>query len=571
MADELAVADEFTLPPETVTQCLAILGKRGTGKSNIGVVLAEEFHRLGIPWVAIDPKGDWWGVRSMADGSPGLSVPVLGGLHGDVPLEPTAGKLVANLIADRSLTCVLDVSEFDSKAAQSRFLTDLAETLLRRNTNPLHLFLEEADEYLPQMVRGDVAKMVGAWQKVVKRGRFRGLGCTLITQRSAALNKDVLNMVDGLLVTQTTAPGDRDVALRWIGDHLGDEVDAHTIRASLPTLRPGQAWVWLPPAIVQAVAFRRRATFDSGETPKLGKVRRAATLADVDLDVVKAQMAETVERAKRDDPALLRARIRDLENEAKTRTPAEKVEVPVEVTRWRVPPGLADLLVGAQTVADEYAGVVRSGAEEQRAKAEGFRAQVHILFAEAARLLTATEAEIPVAAPLPKPARRAVRAVGPGAMGAMNAQEEKFLGELAKRHPMQLTESQLATMTGYSRRSSQFKPTLRALAGRGLITPWNAGGRIGLTDAGIDATGAVEVAGPMTVDAWSAVLPGHAAKFLRVLHKARTWMASADIAAAAGYSPTSSTVPEALRVLADNGLVTRGADGGWLVDDDQVR
>jgi hypothetical protein len=92
-----------------------------------------------LPWVAIDPKGDWWGLRSSADGKgDGLPIPIFGGLHGDMPLVPEAGKLIAELICDQNLTCVLDVSEFPSKAAQMRFLTDLADHLFRlHGRNPV--------------------------------------------------------------------------------------------------------------------------------------------------------------------------------------------------------------------------------------------------------------------------------------------------------------------------------------------------------------------------------------------------------------------------------------------------
>ena len=169
----------------------------GAGKSNAGAVFGEEFYAAGLPFVAIDPKGDWWGLRSSGDGTgPGLPIPIFGGLHGDLPLHEDMGKLIADLIVDQNLTCILDVSEFASKAAQMRFLTDFGEHLYRRHgrePQPRHLIMEEADEYLPQMVRADEAKCVGVWTRIAKRGRQRGLGFTIISQRSAAVNKDALS------------------------------------------------------------------------------------------------------------------------------------------------------------------------------------------------------------------------------------------------------------------------------------------------------------------------------------------------------------------------------------------
>src|SRR3954451_22950311 len=108
----LQIAPGLTFPVDAVTENFAILAVKRDGKSNAAVVMAEEMYDAGVPWVAIDPKGDWWGVRAAGDGqAPGLSVLVFGGLHGDVPLEPTAGRLVADLVAEERVTCVLDVSE----------------------------------------------------------------------------------------------------------------------------------------------------------------------------------------------------------------------------------------------------------------------------------------------------------------------------------------------------------------------------------------------------------------------------------------------------------------------------
>lgn len=47
-------------------------------------------------------------------------------------------------------------------ADRRRFLVDFATAPYRRNTEPLHVFCEEADEYMPQRVMGENAKLVGA-------------------------------------------------------------------------------------------------------------------------------------------------------------------------------------------------------------------------------------------------------------------------------------------------------------------------------------------------------------------------------------------------------------------------
>ena len=339
--DMLVVGDDFSLPPATVTETLAFLGKRGGGKSSAAVVLAEQMFAHHHQWVAIDPKGDWYGIRASQDGTaPGLPVLVLGGRHGDLPLDSTAGSMLAQLIVERDLTVVLDVSLF-SKAEQIRFVTDFADTLFRKigdDPRPLHLFLEEAEEFLPQRVDARAARMVGAYSKIAKQGRNFGLGVSLITQRSASLNKDALSQTDTLILFRTGSPHDRKAVVAW-ADFQGE---AGEIASSLSSLAPGESWVLSPGFLgeTRRVHWHRRSTFDSGATPVTGAKRRRepVSLADIDLGEIREMMAETVEKAEADDPKALRKKIKALELELAAKpVPAAgeirevEIEVPVEV------------------------------------------------------------------------------------------------------------------------------------------------------------------------------------------------------------------------------------------------
>jgi hypothetical protein len=64
---------------------------------------------------------------------------------------------------------------------------------------------------------------------------------------------------------------------------------------------------------MEKIQIRRRATFDSGATPKESKsARPVATLADVDLGDLKVKMAATIEQAKENDPTELKRTISEL-------------------------------------------------------------------------------------------------------------------------------------------------------------------------------------------------------------------------------------------------------------------
>src|ERR1700733_9480916 len=140
------------LPIEAVTAATAVVGQRGTGKTSTAVVIAEEARAAGAHICVWDPTGAWYGLRSDEKGDgPGLDVVVFGGHHGDVPLEETAGKVVAELIVNEGYNVVLDVERM-SKGAQARFGADFFETLYDINREAITVIIDEAHRPAPQQM-----------------------------------------------------------------------------------------------------------------------------------------------------------------------------------------------------------------------------------------------------------------------------------------------------------------------------------------------------------------------------------------------------------------------------------
>src|SRR5690242_4320069 len=85
------------LPVDAVTQTFAAVAIRGAGKTTLAAVIAEELLKQELPLVIIDPMGVFWGLRLGLKGKAkgGYNIPIFGGAHGDLPLEPGAGVLVA--------------------------------------------------------------------------------------------------------------------------------------------------------------------------------------------------------------------------------------------------------------------------------------------------------------------------------------------------------------------------------------------------------------------------------------------------------------------------------------------
>jgi hypothetical protein len=340
----LALSPDLKLPAdEAIAQKYAFVGRSGSGKTYAALRLAELMLHAGAQVIALDWVGIWWSLRLAANGkTPAFEdVYIFGGEHADVPLEPTAGAVMADLVVDKHISVVLDVMHF-RKAERIRFATDFAEQFFHRkksNRSAVHLFVEEAQAYLPQMVKGDVARMVGAFEDIGKVGRNYGIGNTLITQRPQSVNKDVLNQAEILFAFQTNGPQERKALKAWIVE-AGDSEEASLVD-ELPQLQKGDCYVWSPSWLRTLVRthISRRETYDASSTPtQHAKMVRPKMLAPADLEALGESIKATVEKQKAKDPTLLQRKVAELERQlAKVQTSAPTItkSMPVHVISAR--------------------------------------------------------------------------------------------------------------------------------------------------------------------------------------------------------------------------------------------
>jgi len=572
----LTLGPGLVLPVEAVTETFAILAKRGAGKTYTAAVLVEEMMGAGLPVVIVDPVGVWWGLRSSADGrSDGLPVVIFGGDHADLPLAETAGGLLADLVVDDRVPAVLDLSTL-SKSAGRRFMTDFAERLYHRNRDPLHLVLDEADAFAPQRTDPGGQRLLGAIEDLVRRGRARGIGVTLITQRPAVLNKDVLTQAEVLIALRMTGPRDVAAIDEWVRLHA-EQDQATELKRSLPSLPVGTAWVWSPGwlGLLQRVAVRHRSTFDSSATPKAGQRRVTPTrLAPIDLVALRERIIGMATDAAATDPTALRARVDELERELtvlRAATPRpERVEVPV------LDPATADQL--EQWVADirdlcTTLGVAATQVSDQLAAARAGTAPALRRAAPTAPQLARQPSERPSPTP---PARHVVapkRHPDPGpdrstggevhaVAPPLKAGAHRMLRTLARHHPMRVTRAQLATLSRFKVTGGTFSTYFSALRRAGLITEHD--GLIALTDQGRAAAGVSAVAPASTaelLEQWRGALKAGARTMLDLLIEAHPNPLTRDeLADRAGYEPTGGTFNTYLSTLRRNGLADVTAD-----------
>lgn len=358
MVTKLTVGDDFTLPLDVITMATAILGLRGSGKTNTAGVWAEELLKQGQQVIVIDPQNVWWGLKSSADGKqPGFPVIVFGGNHADLPLVGTEGKTLADFVVERRVPAIFSLRHL-TLSAQRRFVTEFTEQLFFRKgeeqyQDPVLVIIDEAHKFVPQKVGPDMSMMVHRIQTLVTEGRASGIGVTLIDQRAATVNKDVLTQIELMVVHRTTGPQDKKALDEWIRDNA-DEGQAKEFKQSLAGLPLGKAWFWSVGwlDVFRQVQVRMRETFDSSRTPRPGEKRvTPKTLAEVDLAKLREELAITIEQAEANDPKKLKAEIAQLKRELAAKPIATE---PTEVVKEVLPEGFSDRIMKDVVEIREY-------------------------------------------------------------------------------------------------------------------------------------------------------------------------------------------------------------------------
>lgn len=530
----LRIAPTLTLPDEAVTQTFAILAKRGVGKTYTASVMVEEMLKSNLHVIVVDPIGVWWGLRAAANGKdPGMQIIIAGGDHADIPLEPTAGEKLAELVVENRLSIVLDLSLF-RKNEQIRFMTDFAETLYRKNRNAVHMVLDEADAFAPQRPMPGEARMLGAIEDIVRRGRARGIGVTMITQRPSVLNKNVLTQIEVLVALRLTAPLDQKAIDEWVKTHA-EEDQREKFMTSLPSLPIGTAWFWSPGwlDIFQKVKVRTRETLDSSSTPKVGqRVREPQQLAKVDLEKISKMIADTVERVESNDPKVLKKKVAELQQQLANSKPEVKIVEKQVIT----PKMLAEL--------------------------------ERVLKPITSLLTQVTTNTQPIQIDPPKPRKIETPSPAPEAtptkplkpvedQSQLPAGAQRMLGILVDRYPMKFTRSQFGRLAKFTPSGGTFRNYFGSLKRYGFIEDTN--GEIGITRAGFDYLGATPPPPPtkeQVIDMWrNALNSGEQRIFDILIELYPAGITPDELGERAGFTASGGTFRNYVGALRRNKLI----------------
>ena len=478
----LNFSDLVKLPIDAATETFADLGKKGSGKTYGAKKRFELFFKARVQCVALDGVGNWNGLTSSADGKkPGLKVYVFGGPNGHVPLDPTSGAYVAGVIVKTGVSAILDVSRF-RKGERKRFMADFAEEffhLKKDNPSVVHLFVEEAHMFVPQKPEKGEERMLGAMDDIVRVGRNYGIGASLISQRAAVVNKNVLSQVECLLVYLTTSAHDKKAIRDWIEEHsdAGKE-----LLDEMRTLKKGQgdALFWSPSFLERFVRIKvnKLRSLDTSATPKVGEKRiKAKRRAKVNIAKIAAAMQTFIEQQKENDPVELKKRVKELRAEVeRLAKAAEKETAVVTVKKVEVLAFSEKAVKRLERLFDRLDSMRDRMSQAQQAMvSEVGNLRTTIERAVARTMPKAAPAPTKSAAP-PKPAKastngetkRKERPVQTGAVKLKKGAYEMLQWAAAFGHEG-ITRAQLATMVAIKQHGSTFSGYLSKIRMAGFI------------------------------------------------------------------------------------------------------
>jgi len=264
---ELGTSDgkQFSVDANLIaTGRTCVLGSSGSGKSYAVGVLCEELCRNEIPFAIVDTEGEHTGLKERFE-----AIWVGEEEGSDLKWANVDFTSLADQAPDIA-PLILDVSDLqDQREKVGAFIEALYHNLSVRRT-PYLIVVEEADKFIPQY-----GQRVPIFAEVARRGRKRGMGLMICSQRPSLVDKNVLSQCGNQLIGKLIIQNDlQSVAQFFPGKGLPKELTA---------LKAGQFFAMggFSPA-PSLIMVKKRATRPGGGTPLLTKrvVRRYTGLPD---------------------------------------------------------------------------------------------------------------------------------------------------------------------------------------------------------------------------------------------------------------------------------------------------
>ncbi len=270
-AHPLQLADNLVLDvDQIVSEGILICGIKGSGKSSLGRLLAEQISEYRVPLAIFDIEG--------ADYT---------GLVDRLPrgyLATSTNCPTGRDILDHGLQCVYDLSTWSSHEQAASAMMSVVHSLMYyagqapvKDRVPCLLYLDEAAYWLPQgqashLEKETFAALRDTWRDLARRGRKRGLIPCLLTQRISELHKEVMAQCGVFFLLRAAAHTDLAMYMHYLVPPVnsdGVQYSERQFKELIRRLQPGQGYVRLANGRQVRAQFHAPISESQSHTPKV--------------------------------------------------------------------------------------------------------------------------------------------------------------------------------------------------------------------------------------------------------------------------------------------------------------
>jgi hypothetical protein len=229
-----------------------VIGASGSGKSYAVGVICEELCKNQVPFAIVDTEGEHSGLKDKFE-----VIRVGDDETCDLQWSSFDVAQLGSQAPDVA-PLILDVSETEKPKEMVGGLLSAIYAEVERRRTPYLVILEEADRFIPQ--NGEKLAIFG---EVARRGRKRGMGLMVCTQRPSLVDKNILSQCGNQLIGKLVIKNDLQAVAQFFSGH---DLPKH-----LTTLEPGRFFAMGGlSAAPRSIIIRKKDTRHGGTTPKLG-------------------------------------------------------------------------------------------------------------------------------------------------------------------------------------------------------------------------------------------------------------------------------------------------------------
>ncbi len=193
-----------------------VIGASGSGKSYAVGVICEELCKSGVPFALVDTEGEHSGLKEKYD-----MLLVGDGQGCDLRWSSLDLSDLGRQAPDLA-PLILDLSETDEPRQKVSDLLSSVYAEVEKRRTPYLIVVEEADRFVPQN-----GERVAIFGEIARRGRKRGVGLMVCTQRPSLVDKNILSQCGNQLIGKLVIRNDLQAVSQFFhGRDLPKELTA---------------------------------------------------------------------------------------------------------------------------------------------------------------------------------------------------------------------------------------------------------------------------------------------------------------------------------------------------------